>query len=85
MSRKIILAANGKARREMAIEDIEVPDCWPIYECLKKEDCHGFAEKVLETWHLAHDLVKHLKGIAGDDAVKRVDAALKAFDDPYTD
>jgi hypothetical protein len=58
----------GTAEREEIISQIQVPDLWELYIALKdgnltrsKQVQARWADTVLETWHLAHDLRKHLQ------------------------
>mgnify|MGYP000418597294 CR=1 FL=1 len=58
----------GTAEREEIISQIQVPDLWELYIALKdgnltrsKQVQARWADTVLETWHLSHDLRKHLQ------------------------
>jgi hypothetical protein len=56
---KIVLSARGSARREVLLSEIQVPDLWEIAtRKLNPTD----RKAVLETWHLAHDLLDNLRG-----------------------
>jgi hypothetical protein len=50
--RPIVLAPKGENRRVVLPSQIEIPDLWHLALRLPKSEC----DKVLETWHLAHDL-----------------------------
>ena len=52
----ISTAAEGQKRRDVPIEDIEIPDLWHIAGRLPEKE----REQVLDVWHLAHDLLNHL-------------------------
>ena len=56
----------GSAEREEIISQIQVPDLWELYIALKdgnltrsKQVQARWADTVLETWHLSHDLTRH--------------------------
>ena len=56
----------GTAEREEIISQIQVPDLWELYIALKdgnltrsKQVQARWADTVLETWHLSHDLKRH--------------------------
>ena len=58
----------GTAEREEIISQIQVPDLWHLAQALKggnltrsKPILAKAAEEVLECWHLAHDMRKHLQ------------------------
>ena len=58
----------GTAEREEIISQIQVPDLWELYIALKdgnltrsKQVQARWADTVLETWHLSHDMRKHLQ------------------------
>ncbi len=58
----------GTAEREEPINGITVPDLWHLAQALKdgnltrnKTILAKAAEEVLECWHLAHDMRKHLQ------------------------
>ena len=58
---KIIRAKGGEAERKVDLADIRVPDLWHLAEDLRKAKLHKTRKMVLETWYLAHDLLRHLK------------------------
>ena len=58
MKTTITRAPRGMNRREVKIEDIKVPDVWFIAMAQKPEE----REMILETWHLCHDLLEHIRG-----------------------
>lgn len=64
MSRTTLVtrARGGTAEQTLPAGDIVVPDLWHIYIALKNEQRPQAAEAVLEVWHLAHDLLKHITG-----------------------
>ena len=58
----------GTAEREEIISQIQVPDLWELYIALKdgnltrsKQVQARWADTVLETWHLAHDMKRHIQ------------------------
>ena len=60
----------GTAEREEIISQIQVPDLWKIAEIfqgksntvyLSKANREAVADAILECWHLAHDMRKHLQ------------------------
>ena len=58
----------GTAEREEPINGITVPDLWHLAQALKdgkltrnKTILAKAAEEVLEAWHLAHDMKRHLQ------------------------
>ena len=63
-------AKGGTAEREEIISQIQVPDLWKIAELfqgksntiyMSKANREAVADAVLECWHLAHDMRKHLQ------------------------
>jgi len=62
-NRTVVLSPGGSRRREVPLNQIVVPDCWQIAERLKEMGMSEEAEKVLQTWHLAHDLKRNLEGL----------------------
>ena len=53
----VTLAKGGTAEREVAARDLQVPDLWNIAHQLPERQ----RDAVLETWHLAHDLLSHIR------------------------
>ena len=60
----------GTAEREEIISQIQVPDLWKIAEVfqgksntiyMSKANREAVADAILECWHLAHDMRKHLQ------------------------
>jgi len=58
----IIRAPHGTARREVPIDEVEIPDLWGIAMWLDKNGQDTGCKDVLECWHLCHDLLKNLRG-----------------------
>ncbi len=72
---KVVLRPDGEARREVPLEEIEIPDLWHIAMLFnegkaarvasifeEQEMVDRIREEILETWHLAHDLKRNLAG-----------------------
>ncbi len=59
----IILAPRGAARRTIALADIQVPDAWHAAMRLLDHDEETMSKVVIETWHLANDLLDKLREI----------------------
>ena len=66
----ITLSKGGTAEREADINTITIPDCWHSYErlldiaegrTLPPDNARHHAAMVLELWHLAHDLKRHIQ------------------------
>lgn len=57
----VTLSKGGSAERTVAAIDIQVPDLWHIAMHLKREGAESQGEKVLECWHLCHDLLRHIQ------------------------
>ena len=60
----------GTAEREEIISQIQVPDLWKIAEIfqgksntiyMSKANREAVADAILEAWHLAHDMKRHLQ------------------------
>ena len=51
------MSKGGTEERTVPVNQIAVPDLWHIAMRLEGRD----REMVLETWHLAHDLLKHIQ------------------------
>ena len=67
----IVRAPKGEGRTEVPLEDVQVPDMWHLAMWLKSPSraqtldqmsMEHWGEMVLETWHLAHDLLLNIKG-----------------------
>lgn len=61
----VTLSKGGTAERTVKVKDIDIPDLWHIAMLLSDQKVvNGLGEaasdKVLEVWHLAHDLKKAL-------------------------
>ena len=63
MSKDTIItrAKGGTAERKVRIEDIQIPDCWHPAMFLLDSGRKAQSDIVLETWYLAHDLLRHIK------------------------
>lgn len=57
----IIRALGGTSEREVPLEDVQIPDLWHVHTYFLKSGNEQAAEMVLETWHLAHDLLRNIK------------------------
>ena len=59
---RITLAKGGTAERVVDIKELQVPDLWHIGMELK-DGCTGpcAGDRVLECWHLCHDLLRHIR------------------------
>lgn len=51
----------NQAQRTVPLEEVVIPDLWHIYTWLENAGNKEEAAKVLETWHLAHDLLRNIK------------------------
>ena len=58
----LILAPRGTARKVVLLSEVQVPDLWHIAMMLKEKGYLDEHIKVLETWHLCHDLLAYAKG-----------------------
>jgi len=66
---KITLSKGGTEERTVEARDITVPDLWHVAMFLKDYAkttpnplmLQKAADEILETWHLAHDLLRHIK------------------------
>jgi len=56
---KIIRSPHGEGRREVEISKVYIPDLWGA---AARVDNPVDREAILETWHLAHDLLDNLRG-----------------------
>ena len=54
----IIRHPKGQGREEVNIDDVQIPDLWHIAMALPEPH----QSMILETWHLAHDLLLNLRG-----------------------
>jgi hypothetical protein len=63
MDRTIILSQGGTNERTVSASTIKIPDLWHLAMHLKKGNAldRREAEKVLECWNLAHDLLGHIR------------------------
>lgn len=51
-----------RQRRQVDVYDVEIPDLWHVAQTLKGRE----KAKVLECWHLCHDLLRTLTEIANE-------------------
>lgn len=61
MIEKIIRAAKGIGRREIPVDQIEVPDLWHTAMYLKDHGLPTAGDQVLDCWHLSHDLITNIQ------------------------
>lgn len=54
----IVRHKGGTAQKTVPISQIVVPDLWHIAQAELDLDCR---RAILETWHLAHDLKRHIE------------------------
>ena len=63
---KVTLSKDGTKKRTVDINEIEIPDMWHhipyIRQCsdIPEQERNEMAEEILECWHLAHDLKRHI-------------------------
>ena len=57
MATTITRSKGGTKERQVPINLITIPDLWHIANRLPVTDC----DLVLEVWHLAHDLLQHVR------------------------
>ena len=58
MEKMITLAKGGIKERTVPVSGLEIPDLWHVARrCTDVQD----REMILECWHLAHDLKRHIK------------------------
>lgn len=66
MSEVVVMAERGKRERSVPLNEIVVPDLWHVAmrqgTKRDKRSSKMDQEMILEVWHLAHDLLKHLRG-----------------------
>lgn len=56
---KVTLSKKGSNERTVEIHTLEIPDLWHLHLWLKGQRGDA-SEMVLNTWHLAHDLKRHI-------------------------
>lgn len=54
---------NGNARHEKPLDQIVIPDLWHIAQAIKAKFGPEVYREVIDTWHLAHDLLTHAKEV----------------------
>lgn len=62
--RQVVRSKDGTARRVVPLDELRVPDCWSIAEALRQAGAVDEGSRVLETWHLCHDLLAHVRKLA---------------------
>lgn len=70
MATKLIRAKGGSSERIEDIASITIPDLWHIAMRLKKSGDEVSSDMVLDTWYLAHDLLRAFQ--RGDNIVMRL-------------
>lgn len=68
--RTLVRSPGGTGEKVVALDEVEVPDCWHAAEFLTGERRDGFADNVRETWALAHDLLKALRALTLSEEAK---------------
>lgn len=58
-TKQVTLSRGGTQERSVPVGGICVPDLWHIAKALRQSGNDRAAEAVLETWHLANDLLRH--------------------------
>ena len=53
-------ALGGTHKHIAQLSELAVPDCWHVAMRLAEAGDESGSKLVLETWHLCHDLLKHL-------------------------
>lgn len=61
----VVLAIRGVEPKEVPLKGLTIPDCWHIIEFIREKGWEAEAQKLLETWHLAHDLKENLAVLYG--------------------
>jgi len=67
MEETIVRSRGGTLERIEFIADIDVPDLWHIAMAVKdgtpipKEKREMLSNMILDTWHIAHDLKRHIE------------------------
>jgi len=56
----VTLSPGAQNERQIKVDDIEIPDLWHVAGFLEEKGQKRAAAGVLEVWHLAHDLKKHI-------------------------
>lgn len=62
----ITLNKGGGGEKVIDTRSLQVPDLWHVAMYLADEGLQESSDKVLEAWHLAHDMKRHIQE-AGDD------------------
>ena len=68
---QIVRAREGTARHIQHVDEVKIPDLWHTAMAMQaqvdgepdRELTAADVEMVLETWHLCHDLLKHVKRV----------------------
>ena len=58
---KVVLNPRGPKRREADLAELQVPNLWYVAQGLDPQA----SDMVLETWHLAYDLMENLRSMEG--------------------
>jgi hypothetical protein len=61
MQDTIVRSPGGARRRDVVLREVQVPDAWHAAMALKDAGYNDMMDIVLETWHLAHDLLHNLR------------------------
>jgi len=61
----VTLSKGGTKERTVPVSEIEIPDMWHISQAVRRTQEIALSQKaadlILEVWHLAHDLKKHIE------------------------
>lgn len=59
---KVTLSKGGTKERQLDINHIRIPDLWHIAMAVGDNPCFTklHQDEILECWHLAHDLKRHI-------------------------
>lgn len=62
---EITLSKGGTAERKITMSQLQIPDLWGLTQNIRQnskiEQAGLCADKILECWHLAHDLKNHIE------------------------
>jgi len=60
-AKTIIRSPRGAGRHTVPLNEVQVPDLWHVASYLHDQGHDEASNAVLETWHLAHDLLANLR------------------------
>lgn len=57
---EVVLAKGGTLERKVRVTLVQIPDLWHVAQWVRGQGADAMADKILETWQIAHNLKTHI-------------------------